>query len=158
MNANQFEEKGLAVLAKSKEADLHLAVSPDGLRFVFFQGHPEYDAVSLLKEYKREVVRYINGERQHYPPYPENYLYDEAREILDHYKMQVERARGDFSGLAPFPDEEVTPWVDNTWSDTGKAIVNNWLGLIYQVADRERGKVFMPGVNPDDPLGLNNQS
>ena len=157
VNAQQFEDCGLPVLAKSKEADLHLAVSPDGLRFVFFQGHPEYDAVSLLKEYKREVVRFVNGEREHYPHYPENYLYDEAREILDRYKMQIDRARGDFSNLPAFPDDEVTPWVDNTWSDTGKAIVNNWLGLIYQVADRERGKVFMSGVDPEDPLGLRKQ-
>jgi len=30
---------------------VHLATSADGLRVVFFQGHPEYDTVSLLKEY-----------------------------------------------------------------------------------------------------------
>ena len=154
VNAGQFEEKGLFVLARSKEADLHLAVSPDGLRFVFFQGHPEYDAVSLLKEYKREVVRFVNGERTHYPAFPENHMFDEAKEILEQYKMQVERARGDYSELPAFPEAEVEPWVDNTWSDTGKAIVNNWLGLIYQVADRERGKVFMEGVDPEDPLGF----
>ena len=28
----------------------HLAVSPDLFRIVFFQGHPEYDSISLLKE------------------------------------------------------------------------------------------------------------
>lgn len=154
VNASQFEEKGLMVLASSRQADLHLAVSPDGFRFVFFQGHPEYDAVSLLKEYKREVTRYLDGTRDTYPAYPDNYLYDDAREVLSAYKKQVERARGDYSRLAPFPDEELDRLVDNTWSDTGKAIVNNWLGLIYQVADRERGRVFMDGVDPLDPLGL----
>lgn len=154
VNASQFEEQGLLVLAKSKQADLHLAVSPDGFRFVFFQGHPEYDAVSLLKEYKREVTRYLTGVRSTYPPYPENYLYDEAREVLENYKQLIERAEGNYDSIPPFPDKQLEKLVDNTWSDTGKAIINNWLGLIYQVADRERGKVFMQGVDPSDPLGL----
>ena len=154
VNAEQLEDAGLIPLAMSREADLHLAVSPDGLRFVFFQGHPEYDAVSLLKEYKREVSRYIEGIRSTYPPYPENYFAGEARKVLDDYKHQVERARSDYSALSPFPDESVAHLVDNTWSDTGKAIVNNWLGLVYRVADSRRGRVFMDGVNPDDPLAL----
>ena len=154
VNANQLTEKGLNVLAESKQADLHLAVSPDGLRFLLFQGHPEYDAVSLLKEYKREVVRYVDGIRDSYPPYPDNYFFEDAREILEHYKQRVERARGDYRDLLPFPEQELADLVDNTWSDTGKAIVNNWLGLVYQVADRERGKVFMKGVDSADPLGL----
>jgi len=154
VNATQFEKRNLPVLAQSREADLHLAVSPDGLRFVFFQGHPEYDAVSLLKEYKREVVRYIESERDTYPPYPEHYFSKEARDFLEQHKRSVERARGDFSTLPAFPDDQVEGLVDNTWSDTGKAIVNNWLGLIYQVAAPNRGQVFMEGVNPDDPLEL----
>ena len=154
VNAGQLREKDLIVLAVSKQADLHLAVSPDGFRFLFFQGHPEYDAVSLLKEYKREVVRYIEGIRASYPPYPEHYFSEEAREILERYKQKVERARGDYHDLPPFPDQEVGELVDNTWSDTGKAIVNNWLGLVYQIAHRERGKVFMDGIDPEDPLGL----
>ena len=154
VNASQFEQKGLHVLAKSKQADLHLAVSPDGLRFVFFQGHPEYDAVSLLKEFKREVVRFIQGIRATYPPYPDNYLQGESLEILEQYKQRVERAQGDYTNLPPFPDQQLSELVDNTWSDTGKAMINNWLGLVYQVADRERGKVFMPGIDPNNPLNL----
>ncbi len=154
VNATQFDKRNLPVLAQSREADLHLAVSPDGLRFVFFQGHPEYDAVSLLKEYKREVVRYIESERDTYPPYPEHYFSKDARNVLEQHKRLVERARGDFSTLPAFPDAQVEGLVDNTWSDTGKAIVNNWLGLIYQVAAPARGKVFMEGVDPNDPLKL----
>ena len=55
----QFAEAGLNVLVESDEIGVHLAASDDGLRLVFFQGHPEYDANSLLKEYKREVLRFM---------------------------------------------------------------------------------------------------
>ncbi len=55
---DQFDAAGLRVLVESEQAGVHLAVSEDGFRLVFFQGHPEYDTVSLLKEYKREVNRF----------------------------------------------------------------------------------------------------
>jgi homoserine O-succinyltransferase/O-acetyltransferase len=41
-----------------------------------------------------------------------------------------------------------------TWADTGRAIFNNWLGLIYRLTDVRRGVPFMPSIDPDDPLGL----
>ena len=44
----QFDAVGARVLVESDVAGVHLAVSPDGLRQVMFQGHPEYDIVSLL--------------------------------------------------------------------------------------------------------------
>ncbi len=154
VNAGQFEKAGLMVLAYSEQADLHLGVSPDGFRFVFFQGHPEYDAISLMKEYRREVGRFIDGIRPDYPPVPENYFGDDALRILRAYQRRAEAAGGDFRTLPAFPEAEAMAGVDNTWSDTGKAIINNWLGLIYQLAHRDRDKVFMEGIDPRDPLGL----
>jgi len=59
----QFEAAGLHVLVESPEAGVHLAVSEDLFRIVYFQGHPEYDINSLLKEYKREVKQFIVGDR-----------------------------------------------------------------------------------------------
>jgi homoserine O-succinyltransferase len=56
----------------------------------------------------------------------------------------------------PFPEAQILPFLDNTWGDTGKAIFNNWLGLIYKVTNLDRRKPFMEGVNPNDPLGLRN--
>ena len=41
---------------------------------ILLSGHPEYDGNSLLKEYKREVNRFIAREREDYPPFPENYF------------------------------------------------------------------------------------
>jgi homoserine O-succinyltransferase len=57
----QFEAAGLRVLVSGEGDCVHLATSPDGFRSVFFQGHPEYDTISLLKEYKRDVNLFIAG-------------------------------------------------------------------------------------------------
>ena len=51
-------------------------------------------------------------------------------------------------------DQEIDSMLDNTWGDTAKAIVNNWLGLVYQVTNLDRNKQFMSHVDPNDPLGL----
>ena len=45
---DDLEDAGLVVLADSEQAGVHLAVSPDLFRIVYFEGHPEYDAFSLL--------------------------------------------------------------------------------------------------------------
>ena len=44
--------------------------------------------------------------------------------------------------------------LDNTWHDTAEAVLGNWIGCVYQVTHRERGLPFMPGIDPDTPLGL----
>ena len=50
----------------------------------------------------------------------------------------------------------IEPLLENTWGDTAKAIVNNWLGLVYQTTNLDRCKQYMDGVDPNDPLGLKN--
>ncbi|HID46461.1 MAG TPA: homoserine O-succinyltransferase [Chromatiaceae bacterium] len=150
----QFRKAGLRVLVESEQIGVHLATSPDGLRFVFFQGHPEYDTVSLLKEYKREVLRYIAGELTDYPPMPDNYFGLQQSAIFDEYAWLMKRARETDNALPAFPEKLVAGELDNIWHDTAEAVVANWIGLVYQVTHRERHLPFMEGVNPDNPLDL----
>lgn len=152
VSRQQFEAAGCAVLAENSEIGVHLAVSPDQFRVVYFQGHPEYDTISLLKEFKRDYNRYMQGERDKLPRIPENFFAPEGEEIAQALIAQIQDVGRE---LAPaFPEDELLPHCDNTWGDTGKAIVNNWLGLVYQLTNLDRKQQFMPGVDPDDPLQL----
>ncbi len=146
--------KGLKVLVASDQSGAHLAVSPDSFRIVFFQGHPEYDDISLLKEYKREVQRFINNEIVEYPPFPEHYFNDKVREILINYKTQVIKAIEKGTLVDNFPEDIVLPHLDNTWRDTAKAVINNWLGKVYQITNQNRRLPFMEGIDPENPLSL----
>jgi homoserine O-succinyltransferase len=150
----QFEAAGLHVLVESPEAGVHLAVSEDLFRIVFFQGHPEYDINSLLKEYKREIRQFVAGVRESYPPFPENYFTVQAQGILDEYQDQVLMALSEKSSVPEFPEALITERLHNTWHDTCEAIINNWIGHVYQTTNSDRTKLFMDGINPDDPLGL----
>ncbi|MDH5354167.1 MAG: homoserine O-succinyltransferase [Gammaproteobacteria bacterium] len=154
VSSDQFKQAGLTVLAESEISNLHLGTSPDGFRFIFFQGHPEYDTISLLKEYKREVVRFINGVRNDYPDSPENYFNDAAIDLFKNYQQEVISASGNYENLRQFPEAQAIPLMDNTWTDTGKAIFNEWLGLVYQLTNQDRRKVFMEGIDASDPLDI----
>ena len=129
----QFAEAGLNVLVESEQVGVHLAASEDGLRLVFFQGHPEYDANSLFKEYKREVLRYMNGETDSYPPFPENYFSLQTRAILTEYRDRVVAARKSGRELPEFPEQLISPSLDNTWHDSAEAVINNWIGQVYRL-------------------------
>ena len=153
VTAEQVRESGGHVLVESAEAGVHLAVSADGFRFVYFQGHPEYDFNSLLKEHKREVTRFAAGEREDFPPLPEHYYDEEARARIDPFVESALAARAAGNAVPELPEATLTPLVDNTWGDTGKALFNNWLGLVYQLTHLDRRKPFMDGVDPEDPLG-----
>ncbi|MEX2561821.1 MAG: homoserine O-succinyltransferase [Nitriliruptoraceae bacterium] len=150
----QVASAGLRVLIESHEGDFHMGTSADGIRLVYLQGHPEYDATSLLKEYKREVGRFLDGELSDIPPQPANYLSAESARVAREYLDAAIAAREHGEPIPAFPEEVLAATLDNTWTDTGKAIFNNWLGQIYRLTDIERGVPFMPGVDPANPLGL----
>jgi len=154
VDRGQFEAAGLHVLAESEEAGVHLAVSADGFRLVFFQGHPEYDTVSLLKEYKREVVRYSKGERTDYPPLLDNYFPLRTQAILLEHRERVLAAHVRGEVIPEFPETLVAASLDNTWHDTAEAVIDNWVGQVYRITNVDRKRPFQGTVDPNDPLGL----
>ncbi len=50
---------GYKILSRSKSAGVDTFAKQDGSFFLFFQGHPEYEADTLLREYRRDAVRYL---------------------------------------------------------------------------------------------------
>lgn len=147
----QFRDAGLHVLVESEEAGVHLAVSEDLFRLVFFQGHPEYDVISLLKEYKREIVEWTTGKREDYPPFPINYFTVQSQAILNEYQKSLTEG---LVGLEDFPEPLLLNQLDNTWHDSAEAVINNWIGKVYQVTNNNRLLPFMDEVDKNDPLGL----
>ena len=150
----RLREAGVRVLAETTDGGFHLGTSPDGLRIVYFQGHPEYDTVSLLKEYAREVQRYLDGELEGSPPHPDGYLSPTATRLVNQHLEQAVAARDAGRPAPPLPEREILAELDNTWVDTARSMFANWLGLVYRHTDLVRGRPFMDGIDPDDPLGL----
>ncbi len=140
--SDDFEKAGLRVLIESDDAGVHLAVSGDLNSVVYLQGHPEYDMISLLKEYKRECLLFFSGVRKEYPVYPENYFTSEVKDLLAEYKNLLVFAKNSGQTAPEFPEEEIIPYLDNTWLDSGKAVINNWLGTVYQITSLKHQMVL----------------
>lgn len=148
VSQQDLEAQGIPVLVASEECGVAMATSPDGFRQVYFQGHPEYDYQSLLKEYRRDLEQYFSGVSQRLPQPPHNYFSPKAEQILHQFLNDAS------NDMRDFPYAELAQEVDITWRDTAKGIFANWLGLVYQLTHKERSIQFMDGVNPQDPLGL----
>jgi homoserine O-succinyltransferase len=56
---------------------------------VFFQGHLEYTETTLLKEYRRDVDRFIHGRQPHHPTLPCGYFTAEGAAALDEFKARA---------------------------------------------------------------------
>lgn len=135
VSRSAMEAAGVEVLIYSDEAGVLLAVSDQAPGWVMFQGHPEYDAISLLKEYKREIARFVDGERQ-YPPPPEHYLPAAAEPILGAYRRRLEDALGRGAEPPAFPEADLATLVTDSWGQAGRQIYRNWLTGVHAAVNR----------------------
>jgi len=69
---------GYRTLTRSKAAGVDAFVKDCDSLFVFFQGHPEYEADSLLLEYQRDIRRFLKKEQVSYPATPHGQFNEEA--------------------------------------------------------------------------------
>jgi homoserine O-succinyltransferase len=121
---------GYHVLTRSAIAGVDLFVKPWNSLFVFFQGHPEYDPESIGREYRRDVARYLRGERSDYPSMPHRY-FDAATEAA----LEAVRAAAliDRSSMSLLDLPRQLPLRDGlaaSWRDTTGPVFRNWIDVI----------------------------
>ena len=68
---DELTARGYRVLTRCEQAGVDMFVKQSNSLFVFFQGHPEYDANTLLHEYHRDLKRYRQGQTQTQPEMPQ---------------------------------------------------------------------------------------
>jgi homoserine O-succinyltransferase len=125
----QLTDCGYKVLTRSAEAGVDTFIKQQKRLLVFFQGHPEYDSDTLLREYRRDVGRYVKGETARYPLMPDSY-FDEAT-IAELAAFQERALSGRSEELLP----ELTvilgnKKIENTWRASAAGVYRNWLGHI----------------------------
>ena len=65
-----------------REAGVDTFVKQRKSLFVFLQGHPEYEAVTLLLEYRRDIGTLSPARARPYPPMPHGYFDEETAKAL----------------------------------------------------------------------------
>jgi homoserine O-succinyltransferase/O-acetyltransferase len=129
LSADALRAAGYTLLSWSAETGADAFVRQERSLLLFFQGHPEYEDLTLLKEYRRDVGRYLRGEQPHYPTLPCGYLSADALGGLSAFREQAlaERSAG---LLDKFPFGAVAAELKNTWRPAAVAIYRNWLSFI----------------------------
>jgi len=129
---------GYQILTQSAAGEADLFVKPADHLMVFFQGHPEYEERTLLKEFQRDVGRFVTGEYRDYPQAPPGYFSAEATMLLERFEQGL-RA-GEFAEpIAAFPFTAVAASLHSGWRQTAALIYRNWLDHIADRKTNERG-------------------
>jgi homoserine O-succinyltransferase/O-acetyltransferase len=76
---------GYQVLTESSQAGVDIFAKRLPSQFIFFQGHPEYEALSLQREYLRDITRFLSRQRDVFPAFPAGYFEAETENKLAHY-------------------------------------------------------------------------
>ncbi len=122
---NALTSCGYRVLARSHDDGVDMFVKSKKALFVFFQGHPEYEAWTLLGEFRRDIARFLQGERQTYPVMPQGYFDEESARAFDAFQDRA-AANPHKELMALFPTDRLVGGLTDPWRFTAVQIYSNW--------------------------------
>ena len=133
-----LEASGYRVLTHSPAAGVNLFVKDDRGLLVCWQGHPEYDELSLLKEYQRDMQRFLRKERATYPIMPSGCFSERATARLKEFETRARSApREDLA--SEFPFEIASRGLENEWRISAVQFYRNWLRAMVDARSRGAG-------------------
>ncbi|HEY2661392.1 MAG TPA: homoserine O-succinyltransferase [Caulobacteraceae bacterium] len=121
--------RGYHLLTESREVGADLFVRRGRSLFVFFQGHPEYDADSLLKEYCRDVGRHLRREQSDPPALPRGY-FDTCTETAFRVLAAEARRSPNEALLARCSEIAAGFHAPQPWRQHAEVLFGNWLKQI----------------------------
>jgi homoserine O-succinyltransferase len=132
---DELADYGYRVLTRDKEGGVDAFVKQQKSLFVFFQGHPEYEANTLLREYRRDVESFLGGERETYPSLPQGYFDRNTTDVLSSFEDRSLRNPGR-DQIAGFPAIQAKSGVGERWRSAAIQLYRNW--LMYVCAHKEQ--------------------
>jgi len=130
VQADALTASGYVVLAQSAEGGVDSFVKKKKRSlFVHFQGHPEYSAHTLLKEYRRDIKRFLRKERETYPSMPKGYFDATATRLLTDFRDVALSDLGE-ELMEGFPEAALVGSLRKTWHSSAMSIYRNWLQYV----------------------------
>jgi len=127
LRESELAAAGYQILTRSDDAGVDVFARQEQSRFIFFQGHPEYDALSLQREYMRDVARFLSGERDDFPRIPASYFDAETEQVLLSFERHA-RAVRDPTIAAELPGLTLRP--DVAAGSAATVLFRNWVGFL----------------------------
>lgn len=127
LRSRDLAARGYRVLTESPEAGVDIFAKRLRSQFIFFQGHPEYEALSLQREYLRDITRFLAGQQDGYPAFPRNYFTPETEHRLMNFQ-KLARVERKLPLSAELPKLTLRP--DIAAGTAASAIFGNWLDYL----------------------------
>jgi homoserine O-succinyltransferase len=124
---SELEQAGYVVLTSSRTSGVDSFVKSFGSQFIFLQGHPEYDANSLAREYRRDMNQYLLGETDRIPARPKGYFRAEAEAKLSAMDCCERRSRQQIQDLSII--EALAP-AEALWREAAVSFFRSWIEMI----------------------------
>ena len=129
---------GYDVLGRSDAVGVDMFVKETPSRFIFLQGHPEYDGDTLVREFRRDVGRYVARERAERPVMPENY-FPPAHAARVHDLADRAMAEGKAEMLFDYLDRQAGALGGADWAPCAVRFFHDWiLSIARTTAERTR--------------------
>lgn len=135
----ELRTHGYSILSRSRVAGADVFVKRCRSLFVFLQGHGEYDAGALGREYRRDVALFLAGKRADYPELPVDYFAEETADAMKRFRDRVLHDR-DVENLASFPER---PSNGTLWQLAAVDLYANWLAHLIT---RSRCRCVAPAL------------
>ncbi len=129
----EIRARGYQLLSVSKGAGVDIFSRSEPSEFIFFQGHPEYETLTLQREYMRDTRRYLAGEQSVYPCIPTGYFDAETITALEAFRTGV-LDRRDPALIAGLPRLAPRADVQAELPVAAAVMFRNWIGYL---ADRK---------------------
>jgi homoserine O-succinyltransferase/O-acetyltransferase len=130
--------QGYRILSRSRGAGADIFVKRCNSLFVFLQGHPEYDAGALGREYRRDIGWFLAGESNQYPELPKGYFAPDVAEAMHEFREAALKDR-DTVHLDRFP---ALPGMTAPWHGAAIGLYGGWLAQLS--AGRSRSFERLP--------------
>jgi homoserine O-succinyltransferase len=129
LSVDTLEAAGYRILSRSSSTGVDAFARQGTHTMLFLQGHPEYEDRTLLKEYQRDVGRFIAGEYTTYPAVPQGYFSVAARERLAEFERRLREGKLR-DPRAEFPFTAIAASLESRWRTPAVRLYSNWLGMV----------------------------
>ena len=131
LDENEIRARGYQMLSVSKGAGVDIFSRKQPSEFIFFQGHPEYEASTLQREYVRDIRRYLAGEQQIYPCIPAGYFDAATTVALEEFRIGA-LTRRDPALIDRLPRLVLQPETLTELSVAGAVMFRNWIEYLAE--------------------------
>ncbi len=154
VSAQQLQAAGYCLLARMHGGGADLFAKDAGAPFLFCQGHPEYDADTLLREYRRDLALWQEAAPAPPPAPPCHYLGPRATQRIGDFLRQASAARG-LSAPPEFPFAACAAELHQPWRPAALALYRGWLDMVAaRRAERIESRAAPPAAAARFPAAI----